>query len=62
MLCQIRFIPQRFEPGEMKKVRLQEVMSGLKHDFSIENMKIVRASSSQSNNDDVIDPVDECNT
>ncbi|XP_031625531.1 UPF0193 protein EVG1 homolog [Contarinia nasturtii] len=53
-----KFTPKSFEPSELKKVRLQEEMSGLKHDFSIENVQNVRAASTQSNDDD-IDPVDE---
>lgn len=57
-----RFIPKRFEPSELKKVRLQEEMSGLKHQFSIENEPNLHSVSSPAKDDDKeIDPVDECN-
>lgn len=56
-----RFIPKSFESSELKKVRLQEKMSGLKHQFSIENEPNLHGISSPSKNDDTeIDPVDEC--
>lgn len=44
----------------MKKLRLQEEMSGLKHHFSIENAANVQATTSQQLDDEDIDPVDEC--
>lgn len=57
----IRFIPKRFESAETKKLRLQEKMSGLKHQFSIENAANVAESTSQQPDDENdIDPVDEC--
>lgn len=43
----------------MKKVRLQEEMSGLKHHFSIENAT-QEASSQPRDDENDIDPVDEC--
>lgn len=57
----IRFIPQKFEPAEMKKIRLQEKMSGLKHHFSIENEGNAKKESCQPNDaSEQIDPIDEC--
>lgn len=57
----IRYIPQKFEPSELKKVQLQEQMSGLKHDFSLEDDKNVQKESSQPNGDTIkVDPIDEC--
>lgn len=56
-----RYIPKKFEPAEIKKLRLQEEMSGLKHHFSIENAANVQATTSQQlDEEDDIDPVDEC--
>ncbi|XP_055304177.1 UPF0193 protein EVG1 homolog [Sitodiplosis mosellana] len=55
-----KFIPTHYEPSELKKVRLQEKMSGLKHEFSIENEPNLRGVMSPSKDDDgEIDPVDE---
>lgn len=57
-----RYIPKNFEPAELKKVKLQEEMSGLKHDFSIENETNLQKASIQANDDESeIDPIDECN-
>lgn len=42
----------------MKKIRLQEQMSGLKHQFSTENGP---KSKETLGDDDDIDPADECN-
>lgn len=62
MYSMVRFIPKRFEPCELKKVRLQEEMSGLKHQFSIENeTNLDRVTSPPKDDDKEIDPVDECN-
>lgn len=56
-----RFIPKRFEPSELKKIRLQEKMSGLKHQFSIENEQNLHIVSSPAQDEDKeIEPVDEC--
>lgn len=45
----------------MKKLKLQEEMSGLKHSFSIENEPNLQNASSQANdNESEIDPIDEC--
>lgn len=55
-----RYIPKNFEPAEMKKVKLQEKMSGLKHDFSIENETNLPKASIDANDDESeIDPIDE---
>lgn len=56
-----RFIPQKFEPVELKKLRLQEKMSGLKHDFSMENEGNAQKDANQTNDDEnQVDPIDEC--
>lgn len=56
-----RYIPKNFEPAEMKKVKLQETMSGLKHDFSIENeSNLLKASLEVADDESEIDPIDEC--
>lgn len=56
-----RYIPKNFEPAEIKKVKLQEKMSGLKHDFSIENeSNLLRTSSDANDDESEIDPIDEC--
>lgn len=55
-----RYIPKNFEPAEMKKVKLQETMSGLKHDFSIENeSNLLKASLEVADDESEIDPIDE---
>lgn len=55
-----RNIPKNFEPAEMKKVKLQETMSGLKHDFSIENeSNLLKASLEVADDESEIDPIDE---
>lgn len=55
-----RYIPKNFEPAEMKKVKLQETMSGLKHDFSIENeSNLLKASLEVADDESKIDPIDE---
>lgn len=56
-----RYIPKNFEPAELKKVKLQEQMSGLKHDFSAEIETNLQKASAQADDDDSeIDPIDEC--
>lgn len=48
----------------MKKIQLQEKMSGLKHQFSIANgldSSPKEASKQQRDYDNETDPVDECN-
>lgn len=56
-----RYIPKNFEPAEMKKVKLQEKMSGLKHDFSIDNETNLQKASIEADDDESeIDPIDEC--
>lgn len=55
-----RYIPKKFEPAELKKVKLQEKMSGLKHDFSIENeTNLLKASLETDDDESEIDPIDE---
>lgn len=57
-----RFVPKGFESCEQKKIRLQEEMSGLKHQFSIENEQYLQDELNHTKDDDKeIDPVDECN-
>lgn len=56
-----RYIPKNFEPAELKKVKLQEQMSGLKHDFSAEIETNLQKASAQADDDESeIDPIDEC--
>lgn len=61
-LCVLqRYIPKNFEPAELKKVKLQETMSGLKHDFSFENeANLANASIDATDDESEIDPIDEC--
>lgn len=55
-----RFIPKHFETNDMKKIRLQEEMSGLKHHFSIEGDRNSPMETKLPQDDDnEIDPVDE---
>lgn len=60
-----RYLPKSFESTEMKKMRLQETMSGLKHHFSVDDKNHAEKTSNQLNDDgnngDDINPVDECN-
>lgn len=57
-----RFRPKSFESAELKKIRLQEKMSGLKHHFSTDDVNKTQKTSNQLNDDgDDINPVDECN-
>lgn len=45
----------------MKKLKLQEKMSGLKHDFSIEDeSNLLKASTDANDDESEIDPIDEC--